>query len=127
MKSIAFPKMLGNTYTYILSDYDATLNNLKLLIASDRYALLGDPYYGTNIKRMLQDQNSPVLKDLVIDDIFDAIVSFMPQIKVSRNDIKVVQKSNNVYIQIKATNMVDFVTNLYEINLTSTDEQGGIG
>ncbi len=122
MKSIAFPKMFGNTYTYTLSDYDATLNNLKLLIASDKFALLGDPYYGTNIKRMLQDQNSPVLKDLVIDDIFDAIVSFMPQIKVSRNDIKVVQKLDNIYIQIRATNVVDFVTNLYEISLTSTEE-----
>ena len=71
---------------------------------------------------MLQDQNSPVLKDLVIDDIFDAIVSFMPQIKVSRNDIKVVQKLDNIYIQIRATNVVDFVTNLYEISLTSTEE-----
>lgn len=122
MQSFNFPHMLNNTTADIIDDYYATVNNLRTLLLSDKYSLLGDPYYGTNLKRLLYNQNNTVFKDLVIDDIFDAIVTFMPQLKLSRNDIIIEQRGVNLYANINAVNLIDYTNNLYEINLTETSE-----
>ena len=122
MQSFNFPHMLNNTSADIVNDYYATLSNLKVLLASDKYALLGDPYYGTNLKRLLYSQNNVLLRDLVIDDIFNAIVTFMPQIKLSRNDIVITQKGTQLFAKINAVNLSDYTNNLYEINLTANEE-----
>lgn len=128
MYSIAFPKMFTNNNTNLVKDYQATLSNLKMLLYSDKYGLLGDPYYGTNIKRMLFnqsgafiDQEDVPLREIFIDDIYTAICIFMPQIKVDRNNIDIVQTKTKAYAAILCTNLVDKTTNLYNINLTSTD------
>ena len=88
MYSIQFPDMLSNQRTNLSVDHAATFQNLKYLLLSDKMSLLGDPYYGTNLKRLLYTQ-STTLKDILIDDIYNSIVVFMPQIKVSRNDIDI--------------------------------------
>lgn len=122
MKSIAFPIMLGNSSTNIIKDHDATSSNLKLLLLSDKASLFGDPYFGTNIKKLIHDQNNIVIRDLVIDDIYTAITTFMPQIIVKRGDIKVTSDRSNVYVNIKCLNLIDYTTDLYNINLTSDEE-----
>ena len=45
--------MFGNTTTKIAEDHEATLQNLKLLLLSDRNGLFGDPYFGTILKRLM--------------------------------------------------------------------------
>lgn len=122
MQSFNFPHMLNNTSADIVNDYYATLSNMKALLASDKYALLGDPYYGTNLKRLLYSQNNVLLRDLVIDDIFNAIVTFMPQVKISRNDIVITQVGTQLFAKINAVNLSDYTNNLYEINLTANEE-----
>ena len=117
MKSIAFPNMFNNTSTNIVSDREATLTNLKLLLLSDRGGLLGDPYYGTLIKKMMFEQNTPLLKDILIDEIYTVILQFMPQILVKRSDIQIVQRGTTVYLTIRATNMLSYTTDLYTVNL----------
>lgn len=128
MYSIAFPKMFTNNNTNLVKDYQATLNNLKMLLYSDKYGLLGDPYYGTNIKRMLFSQNGEPLdqadmplKEIFIDDIYTSICIFMPQIKISRDNIELIQTRTKVYVAILATNLIDKTTNLYNIDLTSSN------
>lgn len=123
MKAFNFPNMLNNTTSDIIDDeYQATATNLRDLLLSDKYSLLGDPYYGTNLKRLLYSQNNVLLKDMIIDDIFDAIVTFMPQLRLSRNDIIVTQDGMSLRVSINAVNMIDYTNNLYEINLTETTE-----
>lgn len=122
MRSIAFPIMLGNSSTNIIRDHDATASNLKLLLLSDKTSLFGDPYFGTNIKKLIHDQNNIVIRDLVIDDIYTAITTFMPQIIVKRGDIKVTSDKSNVYVNLKCLNLIDYTTDLYNINLTSSEE-----
>nr|DAD82744.1 MAG TPA: hypothetical protein [Siphoviridae sp. ctrpg19] len=46
----------------------------------------------------------------------------MPQIKVLRKDITITQDGNKIFINIKATNMLDFQTDLYNINLLNFEE-----
>ena len=103
MRSIAFPSMFNRTVTNTVLDYDATLQNLKLLLWSEKGELFGDPYYGTSIRRYLFDQNDVVLQDILLDDIYTAISLFMPQIKVNREDITFINSGKGkLSINIKA-------------------------
>ena len=117
MKSINYPRIFNKQKVNIVSDYYATLQNLKLLLYSDKGELFGDPYYGCNLKKFLYDQNDTVLKDIVIDDIYTAISIFMPQIRVERRDIILEADNVTVKVTIKALNRVNFQTNLYNLVL----------
>ena len=65
------------------------------------------------------EQNDLILRDIVIDAIYTAIIQFMPQIKVNRNDITIVQDGYKIYVNIKAKNLLDFQIDLYNIELTN--------
>lgn len=122
MRSIAFPNIFNRTTTNIVNDYDATLQNLKLLFWSEKGELFGDPYYGTGLKRYLYDQNDVVLQDILLDDLYTAITVFMPQIKVDRKDIKLIKSANGeLSVKVKALNKVDFTTDLYTIVLMQAE------
>lgn len=123
MYSIAFPDIFSNGIkTKLVKDEDATMSNLKLLLNSERYSLFGDPYYGVALKRILFEQNSILLKDIIIDEIYTAILTFMPQIYVQRKDITVTTDDYNVYANIKCVNLINYTVNLYVINLTEDAE-----
>lgn len=47
MYSINFPEMVSNVTTKLVSDHEATIQNLKLTLLSERNSLFGDPYFGT--------------------------------------------------------------------------------
>ncbi len=121
MNSIAFPNMFSRTVTNTVSNYDATLQNLKMLLWSEKGELFGDPYFGTGIKRYMSDQNDYILKDILIDDIYTAIITFMPQIYLTRKDITLVSDLAKVSVTIKAMNRADYTTNLYNIILLEAE------
>lgn len=124
MYSISFPNMLSSVNTKLVTDHDATYQNLRLLLLSDKKGLFGDPYFGTALKRLLYNQADNILIDLVIDEIYTNILIFMPQIRLERKDITVYTDKINVYVTIKCVNMLDFQLDTYTINLTS-DNTGG--
>lgn len=121
MYSLAFPDMFTTTRTMLYEDRDATLSNLKLLLLSFKGTLLGDPYYGTNLQKIIYSNNHQILRDLVVDDIYMAIAEFMPQLRVARSDIRIWGDRTHLYATISATNLLNYTTNLYEINLTETE------
>ena len=86
IKSIAFPNMFTRTSTNFVTDKEATFQNLKYLILSEKGELFGDPFYGVGLKKYLFDQNDTIIKDLVLDDMYTAIATFMPQLRINRND-----------------------------------------
>lgn len=114
--------MVANTSAKLIKDKEATSSNLNLMLLSDKYSLFGDPYFGTSIKKLTYDQNNQVLRDLVIDDIYTAILTFMPQLLINRKDIILTSDGNKIYASIKALNMLDYTTDLYNITLTGTEE-----
>lgn len=122
MNSIAFPNILSNTSVNIFSDHEATMSNLKLLLLSDKKSLLGDPYFGTSLKKLLFNQNNTVLADLVIDDIYTSIITFIPQLLIDRKNITITKNKSDLYVNIKATNLLDYTTDLYNICLTGINE-----
>lgn len=118
MYSIAFPKMFTNSTTILYQDREATLSNLKLTLLSEKTSLFGDPYFGTKLRQVIFSQNSPTLKDIVIDDIYTAVLIFVPQLKLSRNDIKVKSSDDFLFCEFVATNLIDYTVDLYQIKLT---------
>ena len=70
MYSIAFPNMLSINRTNIVKDHDATYSNLYLILKTVvKDSLFGDPYYGTNLLRVIYQQNNVILYDIVSDEI----------------------------------------------------------
>lgn len=123
MRSFAFPNMFEKTHANIIKDHDATLSNLKLLLRSCVDTLFGDPEFGTKIERLLFEQNDIVLKDIIIDNIFSAIIKFMPQLIVERKNIKVIQDRTQLVLTIKALNLIDYQTDLFSLNLLGGNNQ----
>ena len=109
--------------TYVISDHAATSQNLKSLLLSERGELVGDPYFGVKLKRYLYDQNNYVLKDILIDELYTQIATFMPQLKIRRQDITIDQDDTTIYANIKATNQLDFTTNMYNIVLLDGEDR----
>ena len=126
MYSIDFPEMFSSNGTRLLKDNEATISNIKLLLASWKGSLFGDPYFGTKIKNFIYEQNNIVLKDLIIDDIYVSLTQFIPQINVKRTDIELIHNETSVYVNINCINKLDKEVNSYNILLISDDRFGGI-
>ena len=122
IKSIAFPNMFTRTSTNFVTDKEATFQDLKYLILSEKGELFGDPFYGVGLKKYLFDQNDTIIKDLVLDDMYTAIATFMPQLRINRNDLKLrTGDKGEIFVDIRAINQLDFTTDLYSIVLLETD------
>ena len=122
IKSIAFPNMFTRTSTNFVTDKEATFQNLKYLILSEKGELFGDPFYGVGLKKYLFNQNDTIIKDLVLDDMYTAIATFMPQLRINRNDLKLrTGDKGEIFVDIRAINQLDFTTDLYSIVLLETD------
>lgn len=117
MISIDFPKMFNSTSTRLVEGSSATLQNIRLLFESVRGSLLGDPYFGTNLKRYLYEQNNIILRDIIIDHILVALQTFIPQVHVTRKDIKLVADRSTIYATINCINKLDNEVNTFEIKL----------
>ena len=122
MNSIAFPKMIKNNHVQTVSDYDATLQNMKLLRGSEKGEFRFDPFFGIRLKRYLFEQNNPVLMDVLIDEIYEQLVIFMPQLIITRSDITLTKDTAKVYVNIKARNQKDFELNSYNLVLFNNQE-----
>ena len=114
--------MFTSSRTLLFKDHEATASNLKLLLESERTSLFGDPYFGTLLKRIIFEQNSSILRDIVIDEIYTSIITFIPQLKLTRNDIDVETDGVDVYVVVSGLNLIDFQNDMLKINLTSINE-----
>lgn len=123
MYSFAFPNMLGSNQAKLVADLEAVRSNIKLVLSSERFSLFGDPYYGTRLKRMLFEQSSQIVADLVIDEIYTTLTTFIPQIYLTRKDIKVTLEGTDMYATVTYIYVPENVGDLYKIKLTTFDEE----
>lgn len=125
MKSVGFPKMINNkTSTNIIEDREATRNNIKNLLGSEKGSLFGDPYFGIRLKYYLFEQNSRVLKDILIDEIYSQIKVFIPQVFINRRDIDIIQTKRGVLeAKIKVTYRSDFTQENFSLVLFKEGER----
>ena len=107
MKSFDFPKMLSVNKSNMIEDRDATLSNLKLLIGAEKRGLFGDPYFGTSVRKFIFSQNDRMLRDIITDELYTSILTFMPQVRLTRKDIKLSTDGTKVEATIHCVNVLD--------------------
>lgn len=123
MKSIGFPKMFRTSSTNIVSDKDATSQNLRLLLSSEKGEMASDPAFGVSIRKYYFDQNGFILSDILKDEIYTQVRLFIPQMSFTRDDIRLFENKGKVYASITGTNMLDFTTNTLELAVFREDER----
>lgn len=122
MKSLAFPDMLSRNHVQTVEGRDATLQNMMLFLKSEKGAFKFDPFFGIRLKRYMFEQNNSVLRDILVDEIYEQLEIFMPQLIVKRSDIQITSDRNKVYCSIKARNQLDFQLNTYNLVLMGEEE-----
>jgi hypothetical protein len=71
------------------------------------------------LKRYLFDQNSYILRDAIIDMIYTQLAIFIPQVKVKREDIEIIQdrEKGKLYCSFYGVNQIDYTHNTYNLLL----------
>ena len=123
MYSIGFPNMIGSNSTNLLKDKQAIKSNLILLLNSERMSLFGDPYFGTTLKKTLFEQSTSIISDLLIDEIYTTIITFIPQIYIERKNISLSTDGKSVYATLNVTYRLDNTSDLYTIRLISAESE----
>ncbi len=127
MRSFKFPKMFNTNSSNIWksSEYNSqTTQNAIIMLHCERGELFGDPYFGLMLKHYLFDQNNYVLKDALIDTIYNQLTLFIPQIKIRREDIDIIQskEKGKLYCSFSGTNLIDYTHNTYNLELFNENE-----
>lgn len=117
MFSIKFPDMFSSGKTNLVENHEATLSNISLLLQTWKRSLFGDPYFGTKIKEYIYEQNNIILHDIIVDNIYMSLRDFIPQIHVTRKDIKLRAENTVVYITINCINKIDNTPDMFNIEL----------
>lgn len=127
MRSIHFPHMFNTNSTRVWKSSEhlnATKQNTKLVLYSERGELIGDPYFGLMLRRFMFDQNNYILRDQIIDMIYTQLAIFIPQVHVERKDITVFQdrEKAKLYCEFSGVNQIDYQLNTYQLVLFDSNE-----
>ena len=127
MRSIHFPHMFNTNSTRVWKSSEhlnATKQNTKLVLYSERGELIGDPYFGLMLRHFMFDQNNYILRDQIIDMIYTQLAIFIPQVHVERKDITVLQdrEKAKLYCEFSGTNQIDYQLNTYQLVLFDSNE-----
>ena len=118
MYSFNWPDIFTGSTTKLAVDKQAAINNLRLILGSEKLDLFGDPKFGSNMKRFLFEQNSTWLHDIVRDEVYTIIRIYMPQLVVKRNDIKIITENTNLSVEITCRWVNDPAIDMFSIKLT---------
>ena len=127
MRSIHFPHMFNTNSTRVWKSSEhlnATKQNIKLVLYSERGELIGDPYFGLLLRHFMFDQNNYILRDQIIDMIYTQLAIFIPQVHVERKDITVFQdrEKAKLYCELSGINQIDYQLNTYQLVLFDSNE-----
>lgn len=128
MRSFKFPKMFRSNSSNVWREdeyNEATKQNVLVLLQSERGELECDPYFGILLKHYMFNQNSYILKDMLIDTIYTQIAIFLPQVKISRNSIDIITdaKKGKLYCSFSGTNQIDYTHNTFNLLLFDENRQ----
>ena len=127
MRSIHFPHMFNTNSTRVWKSsehHNATKQNTKLVLYSERGELIGDPYFGLLLRHFMFDQNNYILRDQIIDMIYTQLAIFIPQVHVERKDITIFQDraKAKLYCEFSGVNQIDYQLNTYQLVLFDSNE-----
>lgn len=123
MFSFGFPSMFNNTQANLVEDKDAIRSNMILLLSSEQSTLFGDPFYGSQLKKYIFEQRTSIVVDLLIDELYTTIATFMPQVYLTRKDITIYSEKNQLFAEIRYYYTIDNTSDLFTIKLTEVTEE----
>ena len=123
MYSFDFPSMLNSSTARLRTDKEAVRSNVLLLLQTEKNSLFGDPYFGVELKQYLFEQAASIVPDLLIDKLLSAIIEFVPQVYITRDDITVSTDGTDIFATIKYMYILDNTVDIYTINLTENDKE----
>ena len=128
MRSYKFPKMFNSNSSQVWREDEygkATRQNAILLLQSERGEFECDPYFGILLKHYMFNQNSYILKDMLIDTIYTQIAIFLPQIKISRNSIDIISDAQRgkLYCRFSGISQIDYTHNTFNLLLFDESRQ----
>lgn len=128
MRSYKFPQMFNTNSSRIWQDTEynqATKQNALILLHSERGELECDPYFGVLLKHYMFNQNSYVLKDILIDTLYTQLAIFLPQIRLKRSDIELISDDlkGRLYCKFSGINQIDFTNNTFNLLLFDENRQ----
>jgi hypothetical protein len=105
--------------TYRLVDSHISINDvpLKVLVVDytlpngNKIELKGD----SRFDRKLRDEDG--LVDLLIDELYTSIMTFIPQVVLDRRDIQIVTQGSSIIANIRCTYRIDNTSDLSSISL----------
>jgi phage baseplate assembly protein W len=97
----------------------ATKQNTKLVLLTNKGEIFGDPYFGLLLKQYMFDQNSYVLRDILIDMIYNQLAIFIPQVRIKRQDISIIQdtQKGTLVCTFSGVSQIDYTINTFELVL----------
>lgn len=126
VRTIPFTKIFnpqtGKTET--LSGAGSIQACLGMLISTCKGELLGDPKFGTNIKKLLANYKGEVLYSLVTEDIVDAVRKYEKRVIVTNSDIFFNESESNpnlIYLTIRYQNKTNGMVEELEITLNQEE------
>ena len=119
MISINFPQIFSSNATKTVKDMNATKQNTYLLLSSQVKKMFGDPAYGTHLLKFMFQPNSLMIRDMIVDDIYNTIALYMPQLRLNRKDIEIINDEvlGKITCKFKATNIANYETDTYQLVL----------
>lgn len=121
MYSFNFPEMLRSNTSILVEDKEAVKSNIILLLNSERKTLFGDPYYGTALKQVLFEQSNTIIVDLIIDELYMSLQTFIPQIFLERKQIEIFTDGTDMFAKIAYTYILDNTSDMFAIKLTESE------
>ena len=119
MISFGFPIMVNSNTSVLRKGKEAVNSNLQLLFQSAKRSLFGDPYFGNDLMGNFYENESSLIKDVMIDEVYQMIVDFMPHIYVERKGITIsFDENKNLVLRVFYIYLEDNTSNLYDIQLT---------
>lgn len=128
MRSFKFPDMFSPNSSRIWREDEygkATRQNVLLLLQSERGEFEVDPYFGILLKHYMFNQNSYILKDILLDTIYTQIAIFLPQIKVTRDSIELITDTlkGRLYCKFSGISQIDYTHNTFNLLLFDETRQ----
>jgi len=122
LRSLKFPNMFNKNSTNVWKEEEhkqATMQNCLTLLHTTRGELIGDPYFGLLLKHYLFEQNTIALADIIIDIIYTQLAIFIPQLKINRNNIEILQdqEMGRLICSFIALDKIDYTINTYQLVL----------
>ena len=119
MTSFSFPNMLSVSNSNIIYDKDAIRSNIVALLSSECETLFGDPYFGCRLKKYIFEQANSMIVDLLIDELYTTIKTFMPQVFIDRKNITIWTDKTQLFAKITYSYILDGTSDMFAIQLTN--------